>query len=202
MTRLIVANHLTLDGVLQSPAAADEDTRDGFAQGGWARAHQDPAVDAALRANLSGVGAYLFGRRTYEHLAGVWGQRTDGNAFTTAFESTPKYVVTRTLAEPLSWTKSIRLDGDDPMPAVAELRRGGVPQDRDIVVFGSGELVHGLTAHGLVDRFVLMIHPVVLGAGRRMFAPGFASTTLRLVDATCAPSGVVVATYDTLSPRN
>lgn len=196
MSRLIVANHLTLDGVMQGPAREDEDRRDGFAHGGWARPNQDPAVDEAMGKALGNPGSFLFGRRTYEDLFGYWPKQTDGNPYTEALNAVPKYVVSRTLAEPLPWPNPTLLRGDadgDVAAAVAGLK---ARETRDVVTFGSGELVRTMLRHGLVDTLVLMIHPLVLGTGRRMFTDAGSSARLRLVDSVTTPSGVLVATYE------
>ncbi len=179
---ITVIEHLTLDGVMQSPAGADEDTRGGFAQGGWSIGYQDEVMMRRVGPSTGAGGGLLLGRRTYEHFFSVWPKRTDGNPFTDILNRTTKYVVSSTLGEPLPWENSVLLHE----PAAPE---------QDVVVLGSGVLVQSLLARGLVDRFLLTIYPLVLGAGRRLFPDGGAPATLKLVDSEATTKGVVFAEY-------
>jgi len=133
----------------------------------------------------------LFGRRTYESMHAFWPQQTD-NPYTDVLNKTQKYVASRTLSQPLAWQNSTLLDGDA-AHAVADLKR---KVDADVAVLGSGVLVQSLLDHGLVDRLVLMIHPVLLGSGRRLFADSGPPTSLRLIDSLTTTKGVVIATYE------
>jgi dihydrofolate reductase len=191
--KIIVMNNVTLDGVMQAPGRADEDTREGFAHGGWASQHMaepDPEIGAAMGARMSQSDGLLFGRRTYEDLLTTWNNR--GGMFKDALNSAQKYVVSRTLTDPLPWPNSTLLNGDV-VDAVSELRaRAG----RELHVMGSGQLIETLVAHQLVDEFLLMIFPVVVGGGRRLFS-GRDYLELGLVDAKATSSGVVIATYRT-----
>jgi dihydrofolate reductase len=184
-----VLNHLTLDGVMQAPGRPDEDQRGGFAHGGWARPRGD-AIGAAMVGQPFG-GAMLFGRRTYEDFFAFWPSQPD-NPFTAALNAAPKYVASTTLREPLPWQNSTLLAGDT-AEAVAALKR---QPGADLLVMGSGELVQSLMRRGLVDTFVLLIHPLVLGAGRRLFAESGPPAALRLVASKTTDSGVVIATYE------
>ncbi len=188
MSQLIVLNHVTLDGVMQAPGRADEDEREGFAHGGWAMPRgNDLGLAAAPPATVGGL---LFGRRTYEDFYAVWPNQTD-NPFTAILNATPKYVASRTLREPLPWSNSILLAGDA-TTAVAALK----PQlERDLLVMGSGRLIQALMTRGLIDVFILMIHPLVLGSGQRLFENGGPSADFQLKDVKAAPNGVVIATY-------
>jgi dihydrofolate reductase len=189
MSRIVVINHLTLDGVMQAPAAAEEDTRDGFEHGGWAIPNQDEVMGRILGEGMAGgPGLLLFGRRTYEHMYGYWPHQKD-NPISDVLNNSTKFVVSTTLEEPLPWVNSTLLTSD---AAVAEVRER---EDKDIVVLGSGELLQSLMRRGLVDEYRLMIHPVVLGSGRRMFRDGGASGALRLVDSVITTTGVFMATY-------
>ena len=190
MSKLVVINNLTLDGVTQAPGAPDEDPRDGFEHGGWAAPYSDDAMGRLMAEGMSEDGALLLGRRTYERFADFWPRQTD-NPFTPVLNRLQKYVVSTTLAEPLPWQNSTLLKGDA-MAAVAELRErpGG-----SLVVLGSGELVGSLRRHRLVDEYVLLIHPLVLGSGRRLFPGDRTVSTLRLVDTVPTSTGVVIATY-------
>jgi dihydrofolate reductase len=136
-------------------------------------------------------GAMLFGRRTYEDLAAVWPNRTDGNPFTAVLNSRQKYVASNTLTEPLAWQNSTLLKGD----AAASVARLKAERDTDLVVLGSGELVQSLMRHNLVDEYMLLIHPLVLGSGRRLFVDGGALARLRLVDTRTTTTGVIIARY-------
>jgi dihydrofolate reductase len=187
--RVIVVENVTLDGVMQAPARADEDPRDGFAHGGWAIPYNDAVMAEKMGERMAREGALLLGRRTYEDFFAVWPNRTD-NPYTEVLNRTQKYVASTTLAEPLPWENSILLAGDA-TDAVARLRDepGG-----DLAVLGSGELVRALAARGLVDEYVLLFHPLVLGTGRRLFDAG-PPTPLLLADAVTTTTGVIIATY-------
>jgi dihydrofolate reductase len=190
MSRIVVINHVTLDGVMQAPAGREEDPRDGFEHGGWAAANQDEVMGEYLgRGMAGGPGLMLFGRRTYEHMYSYWPKQTDDNPYTEVLNRSQKYVVSTTLGEPLPWMNSTLLRAPED---VAEVKRR---EEKDIVVLGSGELVHSLMARDLVDEYLLMIHPLVLGTGRRLFPDGGASATLRLVDNVITTTGVVIARY-------
>jgi dihydrofolate reductase len=189
MAKVLVVNHVTLDGVMQAPARPDEDTRDGFAHGGWAMARNDELIPAKIGERMSGDRAFLFGRRTYEDFYAVWPKRA-GNPFSAALTNTTKYVASRTLAEPLPWENSILLSDDAP-ERVAELKR---ERDGTLTVFGSGELIGALAAAELIDEYLLIIHPLVLGSGRRLFGAG-ASAELELIDSVATDAGVVIAAY-------
>jgi dihydrofolate reductase len=193
MSRIVVINHVTLDGVMQAPASPDEDPRDNFEQGGWAVPGQDEVMGRILGKGMAGgPGRLLFGRRTYEHMYSYWPHQPDDNPYAAVINSRQKYVASRTLKEPLQWRNSTLLEGDA-ADAVAELRAGS---GDDIGVLGSGELVQALMRRGLVDAYVLVIHPLVLGSGRRLFADGGAPAALRLVDSTTTTTGVIVASYE------
>ncbi len=189
MGKIIVITNLTLDGVMQAPGHADEDPRDGFAHGGWSApfaAMQQPEAGAAF-ANL---GALLFGRVTYERFATFWPKQT-GNPFTAFLNNIPKYVASTTLAEPLPWSNSTLLKGD----VAKALEKLKAEQEKDFLIFGSGVLVQSLMRWNLVDEYVLLIHPLVLGTGRRLFVDGGTPINFTLRDVKATTNGVVVATY-------
>jgi dihydrofolate reductase len=195
MSNIIVFENLTLDGVMQAPGRRDEDLRGGFRHGGWATPYADPVLGRVAGESMASTGGLLLGRRTYEDFYAVWPNRTD-NPFTEVLNNTQKYVASTTLKEPLPWINSTLLKGDVP-GAVAGLR---AQPGKDIVVLGSGELVQTLMQHNLVDQYVLLIHPLVLGSGRRLFADGSAFAALHLVDTKTTTTGVVVATYQPVEP--
>jgi dihydrofolate reductase len=192
MGRIIANTNLTLDGVMQAPGRADEDTRDGFEHGGWGQPYFDEVMAQKAGEGMASTGAFLFGRRTYQDFASVWPTMPEDNPFAAVLNERPKYVVSTTLREPLPWANSSLLEGD-PDETVSALKER---EDKDIVVLGSGELVRSLMERGLVDRYVLWIHPLVLGSGRRLFTDGLSTASLRLVDTTTTTTGVVIATYE------
>jgi dihydrofolate reductase len=195
MSRLVVNANLTLDGVMQSPAGPDEDRRGGFEHGGWAPPYFDQVMGDAAAEGIAKGGALLFGRRTYEHFASFWPTQPEDDPFAAVLNNRQKYVASTTLEEPLSWKNSTLLQGDA-MEAVANLKE----QPDDLVVLGSGELVQSLMRRDLVDEYVLLIHPLVLGSGRRLFTDGGPSATLRLVDTKTTTTGVIIATYQPIEP--
>jgi dihydrofolate reductase len=190
MRKVVVIEHVTLDGVMQSPGRTDEDERGGFDHGGWGHAGSDEVMNRKMGEGMAKEGSLLLGRRTYEDFFSFWPNQTN-NPYTEVLDNTEKFVASNTLHEPLPWRNSTLLSGDAAQ-AVAELKQqpGG-----DLGVLGSGQLVRSLMQPGLVDEFVLMIHPLVLGTGRRLFADGGAFTELRLTDTTTTTTGVVIATY-------
>jgi dihydrofolate reductase len=186
MRTITVQQHVSLDGVMQAPGRPDEDPRDGFDRGGWGRAYDDEALGAVMAARMpAGPGAMLFGRRTYEDLVGHWLARDDGNPYTDAIREATKYVVGRG-ALPHENSVAVRPDG------LAALKAADGP---DLLVLGSTGVVAALRERDLVDRWVLVVCPLLLGRGRRLFPDG-PPADLRLVDSVPTPAGVVVATYE------
>ena len=188
MGRLTVVNHLTLDGVMQAPGRADEDTRDGFEHGGWAVPYGDEVLGREMAEGMSGEGALLLGRRTYEDFASFWPKQR-GNPFTPVLNASTKYVASTTLEEPLPWENSKLLSGHV-ADAVTALKR-----ETDLTVLGSGALCQTLMAGDLIDEYVLTIHPLVFGRGRRLFPEGAPPVTLRLTDTKPTTTGVIIARY-------
>ncbi len=176
MSRIVVLNHVTLDGVMQGPGRPEEDTRDGFTQGGWSAEHVNDELLAATYARVEQGGGLqlLLGRRSYEGMLGYW--NTQDSPFKDGLNNAPKYVASRTLTEPLPWPNSTLLQGDIP-GAVSELKRDLTV---DLTVMGSGELIKTLMRRGLIDEYLLFIHPLVLGTGRRLFGDGSPQASLRL----------------------
>ena len=190
MRKVVVIEHVTLDGVMQAPGRPDEDMRDGFEHGGWAQDRADEVMGRKLGEGMARGGPLLFGRRTFEDFFSFWPNQTD-NPYTEVLDNAEKYVESTTLQEPLLWRNSTLL-ARDAAEAVAELKQ---QQGKDLGVLGSGQLVESLMRRDLVDEFVLMIHPLVLGTGRRLFPDGSASAELRLVETTTTTTGVVIAKY-------
>ena len=181
---------VSMDGVVQAPGRPDEDTRDGFDRGGWAVPYNDEVMAQRMGEGMASSGAMLFGRRTYEDFYGYWPQQTD-NPFTPYLNQVTKYVVSNTLSEPLPWQNSILLPGD-PATSVAELKAEPGP---DLGIVGSAKLVSSLLAAKLIDQFVLLIHPLVLGQGHRLFDERGRRRDFELVDSLATSKGVIIATY-------
>jgi dihydrofolate reductase len=196
MGKVVVINHLTLDGVMQSPGRPEEDTRDGFTHGGWAANYADEQALAATQARVAEGGGLqlLLGRRSYEEMLGYW--NTQDSPFKDALNSAPKYVASRTLRDPVPWPNTTLLDGEV-AEAVAQLKR---ELSGDLTVMGSGDLLRTLMLHDLIDEYLLLIAPVVIGTGRRLFGEGSPSASLRLIDSTTTGAGVIIARYES-APR-
>ena len=200
MGRIVVMNHVTLDGVMQGPGRQDEDTRDGFTRGGWGR-RSATAGDAAAKAMGErmavggGLAGWLFGRRTYEALLAYWNDQ--GGPFKDALNNSTKYVVSTTLGEPLPWPNSTLLRGD----AADAVRRTQGRTRGVLAIMGSGELIASLIAADLIDEYLLMVHPVVLGTGRHLF-PEKVDLTLRLTDGVTTASSLLIATYEPAAGLN
>jgi dihydrofolate reductase len=186
MRRVIVSEFLSLDGVMQAPGNTDE----GFQYGGWQRPYFDDVMGAVVDKGLKAAGGLLLGRRTYDHFAGYWPSAPEEQE-PELMNDLPKFVASTTLKEPLAWSNSALLKGDV-AGEVAELkeRSGG-----DLIVLGSGELAQTLMRHNLVDEYRLMVHPVVLGTGKRLFRDDGSRRLLRLVDSTTSGTGVLLLTY-------
>ena len=197
MRKVIVNNSLTLDGVMQAPGRPEEDLRGDFEHGGWAQPYFDEVMGSIAAEGIAKGGSLLLGRRTYEDFAAFWPTQSDDNPFTAVMNDFQKYVASTTLEEPLSWNKSTLLKGDA-AEAVAALKE---QPGKDLVVLGSGELVQSLMRRRLIDEYVLLIHPLILGSGRRLFTDGGSSAELRLVDTKTTTTGVVIATYQPLDVR-
>jgi dihydrofolate reductase len=191
MAKIVAVDHYTLDGVIQGPGSADEDPRDGFDYGGWAGAKYDPELQQAVGARMGSSWSLLAGRRTYEHFFKVWPRMPKPNPFTDVLNRADKFVASTTLREPLAWENSHLLHGDA-RQAVGHLK---AEHDKTLVMFGSGVLVRSLMQAGLVDEFVLQIHPMVLGKGHRLFEADVPRTDFTLVANTVTKAGIIVAVY-------
>jgi dihydrofolate reductase len=193
MSRVIVSEFLTLDGVMQAPGGTDEDTRGGFQHGGWQMQLFDDALGQFVMGGISSAGGLLLGRRTYEIFAAHWPNQPDDDPLAPTLNALRKYVASRTLQAPLDWENSTLLEGDA-ADAVAKLKEQ--PGD-DLLVIGSGDLVQTLIEHDLVDAYRLMVHPLLLGGGRRLFpSDGSTKRPLRLVDSSTSSTGVLILTYE------
>jgi dihydrofolate reductase len=190
MRKLTVSEFVSLDGVMQAPGGADEDTEGGFRHGGWQMGYFDDVAGERIGASMAQTGAFLLGRRTYEIFASYWPTQSDDDPFAKILNGLPKYVASTTLGEPLAWQNSTLLQGDV-AKAVAELKEG---EGGNIVVLGSGGLVQTLYENDLVDEYALMIHPIVLGSGKKLFRD-VPRKPLKLADSVTTSTGVVMATY-------
>jgi dihydrofolate reductase len=189
MRRISVTESISLDGVMQAPAMPDEDTRGGFTRGGWANAYADQVMIDYMTAGAGGESCLLLGRRTYQTMAANWPHMPADNPFTEWINAMPKYVASTTLAAPLEWNATL-LEGDAGT-AVAAVKDSEGP---DLTVLGSGVLVQTLRAAGLIDEYVLSIHPLLLGSGSRLFPDG-AEADLDLLDSTTTTTGVIIARF-------
>src|SRR5256884_5441574 len=184
MGKVIVMNAVTLDGVMQGPGRPDEDTRDGFERGGWGIPRSDEAMVAKMGERMGGDRAFLFGRRTYEELLASW--NAQGGPYKDALNNASKYVASSNPGTRLEWPNSTLVSGDIPA-AVAELKQRSTG---DLVIMGSGQLIRSLLPHGLIDEYLLMIHPLVLGSGQRLFDHRDHHAKLRLLSSTPTTTGV------------
>lgn len=192
--RLVVNEFISLDGVIQAPGGVNEDTEGGFRHGGWSMRYFDNEVMGAILGEaMERTDAQLFGRRTWEISAAHWPQR-GGDPFSDHLNSIPKYVASRTLSEKdlATWSNSHLLQPSDALGSIAELKEqdGG-----DLSCYGSANLATQLIANDLVDELNLMIEPVILGGGKRLFADDGELRAWELVSAVTANTGVQVCTY-------
>ncbi|MFB9904369.1 dihydrofolate reductase family protein [Allokutzneria oryzae] len=184
-------NFVSIDGVVQAPLSADEDRDGGFAQGGWVPPYSDDTVNEFMRKATVGAAGMLLGRRSYEILTAAWAHADDSEPAVAAMNRMPKYVVTSSAGD-LEWQNSHRLDADL-APAVGDLK---ARTDGDLVVFGAATLIQGLAEHDLVDEYRLLLFPIVLGSGKRMFGDRGHPARFTLTDTVLSPSGVVILTYN------
>lgn len=191
MRKVIVSEFLTLDGVMQAPGAPDEDRSGGFEHGGWQMQYFDDVAGKAVTEAMDATGGFLLGRVTYQIFAGYWPNAPADDPLAQTINSLPKYVVSRTLQEPLGWQNSHLITGD----VAKEIATLKAEPGKDLQVIGSGDLVQTLIQHDLVDEYHLMINPIVLGGGKKLFREGVAMRPLRLVNSTTSSTGVLIATY-------
>ncbi|WP_040168169.1 dihydrofolate reductase family protein [Microbacterium gorillae] len=190
MAKIIVTEGVTLDGVMQSPGRADEDTRGGFSLGGWAAPYADESIGRFMGPAMQRSTGMLLGRRTYEDLLHHWTAGDEPNPFRDVFTNAQKYVVSRSADTVLAYPNSTLLAGEAAQ-TVAELVSS---IEGSLTVLGSGELVQALRGARLIDGYVLQIHPLILGTGMRLFEPGDLAT-LTLERSEVSTSGVLLAEY-------
>jgi dihydrofolate reductase len=190
MGKLVVTEFVTLDGVAQAPGGPDEDP-EGFKHGGWQAPLMDQEGDNVFEQAKS-MDALLLGRRTYEIFAGYWPTAPEEIPFTGLLNTVPKYVASRTLAEPLDWRGSTVVS--EPIPEGITSLKG---RHDELHVIGSLNLVQSLLRFGLVDRLDLWLYPLLLGSGKQVFGDGTVPTALRLTESVTHPNGVLQLTYET-----
>ena len=192
MRKVIVNEFLSLDGVAQAPGGEDEDTSGGFAHGGWHMGYMDEPSQNWVLGSIVEAGGFLLGRRTYEIFAAYWPNASEEEqVIAEPLNTKPKYVASTSLSEPLEWQNATVLQGDVAEAVAALKREGGA----DVHLIGSTELVPSLIEHRLVDEFRLMIDPVLLGGGKRVFRDDGALRPLRLVDSEVTTTGAILARY-------
>jgi dihydrofolate reductase len=191
MRTLAVVEFLTLDGVMQGFGGPDEDREGGFEHGGWGAPYANEEIGQRAVQGIGATTAYLFGRKTYEHMAAHWPNEPDENPIARHLNATPKYVVTRTLTS-LQWAGSQILHGEV-VGSVNDLKSQG---DGFITVLGSGELSQTLIEHRLIEHYRLFVHPLVLGTGKRLFRETSRPLPMRLIDSAPTSTGILMLTYE------
>ena len=191
MRSITVTMWVTLDGVVQGLGRPDEDTRGGFTHGGWGQRYNDEVMGTEMGKAMAKPGDMLFGRRTWQDFITAWARLADGNPVTTKMNAATKYVVSRTLEDTDAWQNSILLRGEA-AGTVAELK---AQPGKDLSIVGSASLVRSLHAAGLVDRYTLLIHPLSLGSGARLFDGPAPLTEFELTGSVTTTKGVIIAHY-------
>jgi dihydrofolate reductase len=190
LRKLTIIEFVTLDGVMQGFGSPDEDRDGGFDHGGWGAPYGDDVLGKWAVQGIAQTSAYLFGRRTYEKMVAFWPAQPSQNPMAASLNSTPKYVVTNSLTS-LEWTGSHILAGDA-VESTAKLKAEG---EGRIAVLGSGVLVQTLIANGLIDDYLVLVHPLVVGTGKRLFRVLPHPIPLKLVECTPTTTGVLLLTY-------
>jgi len=195
MRKIIAINQVTLDGVMQAPGGPEEDSNGRFTEGGWAMPYWDDALADVMGHIMSGAFDLLLGRRTYDVFAGYWPQAGQDNPIAKGFNRATKFVVTNSL-EKFDWVDSQPIGGD----VVHALRRLKASEGPELHMWGSHKLLQTLIAQELVDEFRVLVYPVVLGIGKRLFETGVPSRGLTLVESRTTPKGVLFASYRPAGP--
>jgi dihydrofolate reductase len=190
MGKLVVGTFVTLDGVMQAPGGPEEDREGGFEHGGWLPPYFDEGMGQTMDELMNRADALLLGRKTYDIFVAYWPHQGDDDPMAAKLNSVPKYVASRTL-ESVDWNNATLVRGD-----LAEEVRRIKDQYGEVHVSGSGNLIQSLLKHDLVDEFQLLVFPVVIGTGKRLFADGTIPRALRLVDSKTSGTGVTIARYE------
>jgi dihydrofolate reductase len=190
MRKLMVVNYLTLDGVMQGPGHLDEDRSGGFEHGGWVTQYLDEEWGRLAAEGIAATDALLFGRKTYEKMAAYWPHQSDDDPIAATMNHFTKYVASKTLDE-VPWRNSMLIKGD----VVDEIAQLKEQPGKNIAILGSGDLLQTMMRHNLVDEYQLLVCPLVLGDGKRLFRDGGPKTSLKLLDSRTLSSGAVILTY-------
>ena len=190
MRKIVVSEFISLDGVIQAPGGAEEDTEGGFTQGGWTHAYWNDDIGTRFFEAMQETGALLLGRKTWQGHAGAFEPMPDGDPFGDVMNGIPKYVVSTTLTSPAAWRNSTLISSN----VIEHIRALKAQAGKDIAIDGSSVLVHSLAQHDLVDEYSLLVYPVVLGGGKKLFPEGL-PLKLRLLESHSFPSGVVLMRY-------
>jgi dihydrofolate reductase len=194
--RLTLHTFLTLDGVMQAPGGPDEDRDGGFEHGGWSFPYGDEDFGVAVTGWFAHADAFLLGRKTYEIFAGHWPKVTDADdPIASQLNALPKYVASATLTS-VDWQNSSLISGD----VAAEVARLKQQPGDELQVHGSGDLAHTLIEHDLIDEYRLLIFPLHLGSGKKLFTDGAKAAGLRLLSSSTTSTGVVIASYEPAGP--
>ena len=191
MRSITVTLWVTLDGVVQGLGRADEDTRSGFTHSGWGVRYNDEVMGREMAKAMAKPGDMLFGRRTWQDFITAWGQSTDGNPITALMNAATKYVASRTLEDVDAWQNSILLRGEA-VELVAALK---AKSDGNLGIVGSASLVRSLHAAALIDHYTLLICPLTMGSGARLFEGSAPLTEFELTDSVTTTKGVIIAQY-------
>ncbi len=190
MRKIIVSEFMSLDGVIQAPGGANEDTDGGFTHGGWTAAYWHDDIGAHFGEVMSSSDTFLLGRKTWQIHGGAFEPMAPGDPFGDLMNAMPKYVVSNTLTSADAWRHSTIISGD----IMAQVRALKEQPGKDILIDGSSVLVHSLAEHDLIDDYWLIVYPLALGGGKRVFADG-TRLNLKLVEARPLPSGVIITHY-------
>ena len=195
MRKIIVSEFVTVDGVMQAPGGENEDTEGGFTQGGWTQPYWHDEIGAHFAQMMGEADAFLLGRKTWQIHGGAFEPMPEGDPFGDVMNAMPKYVVSTTLTDASAWRNSTLVTGD----VVAQIRALKAQPGKNILIDGSSVLIHTLAQNDLIDEYSLIVYPLALGGGKRVFADG-ARINLQLVGAKPLPSGVVLTRYTVAHP--
>lgn len=190
MRKIIVHEFISLDGVIQAPGGADEDTEGGFAHGGWTMPYWHDDIGAHFGETMAEADTFLLGRKTWEIHGGAFDPMPEGDPFGDVMNGMKKYVVSTTLKSTAAWRNSTLISDN----VVEEVRKLKEQPGKNIVIDGSSVLIHTLAAHGLIDEYNLHVYPLVLGGGKRLFPEG-KRLNLKLVESRALPTGVIFQKY-------
>ncbi len=190
MRKIVVSEFISLDGVIQAPGGADEDTEGGFAHGGWTMPYWHDDIGEAFDEAMSETDTFLLGRKTWQIHGAAFEPMPEGDPFGDEMNAMPKYVVSTTLTSTSTWRNSTLIKRN----VVEEVRALKGQPGKNITIDGSSVLVHTLAQHDLVDEYSLLVYPLVLGSGKKLFAQGV-TINLRLIESRAFPTGVVLLRY-------